>query len=147
MSLECYCHVFVPKTTILLQTVSSLEKDIAGLKKEIGERDETIGDKEKRIYDLKKKNQAGLSSCNVSQSSHCHAMLVVSFCVLSSGQRSAWQKLSGSFVSSLRSIASMAIQPAACVSCLASTLHLCADHANLKLFSCICHDATPNQPS
>ena len=41
----------------MLQTISSLEKDIAGLKKEIGERDETIGDKEKRIYDLKKKNQ------------------------------------------------------------------------------------------
>jgi len=41
----------------VLQTISSLEKDIAGLKKEIGERDETIGDKEKRIYDLKKKNQ------------------------------------------------------------------------------------------
>ena len=44
---------------MLLQTISSLEKDIAGLKKEIGERDETIGDKEKRIYDLKKKNQVG----------------------------------------------------------------------------------------
>ena len=45
-------------STAVLQTISSLEKDIAGLKKEIGERDETIGDKEKRIYDLKKKNQA-----------------------------------------------------------------------------------------
>ncbi len=47
---------------MLLQTISSLEKDIAGLKKEIGERDETIGDKEKRIYDLKKKNQVGCFS-------------------------------------------------------------------------------------
>ncbi len=46
----------------MLQTISSLEKDIAGLKKEIGERDETIGDKEKRIYDLKKKNQVGCFS-------------------------------------------------------------------------------------
>lgn len=47
----------------MLQTISSLEKDIAGLKKEIGERDETIGDKEKRIYDLKKKNQASCCCC------------------------------------------------------------------------------------
>jgi len=47
---------------VMMQTISSLEKDIAGLKKEIGERDETIGDKEKRIYDLKKKNQVGCFS-------------------------------------------------------------------------------------
>ena len=47
----------------MLQTISSLEKDITGLKKEIGERDETIGDKEKRIYDLKKKNQASYCCC------------------------------------------------------------------------------------
>ena len=53
----------VPNAMVMLQTISSLEKDIAGLKKEIGERDETIGDKEKRIYDLKKKNQVGCSSC------------------------------------------------------------------------------------
>lgn len=53
-------YVSIHHELALLQTVSSLEKDIAGLKKEIGERDETIGDKEKRIYDLKKKNQAKL---------------------------------------------------------------------------------------
>lgn len=47
-------------SSVSLQTINSLEKDIAGLKKEIGERDETIGDKEKRIYDLKKKNQVQL---------------------------------------------------------------------------------------
>lgn len=52
--------LFVNKKWFMLQTISSLEKDIAGLKKEIGERDETIGDKEKRIYDLKKKNQVCL---------------------------------------------------------------------------------------
>ena len=52
---------------LLLQTISSLEKDIAGLKKEIGERDETIGDKEKRIYDLKKKNQVCFSPHALSQ--------------------------------------------------------------------------------
>ena len=54
----CLC---VFRQHLLLQTISSLEKDIAGLKKEIGERDETIGDKEKRIYDLKKKNQVCFS--------------------------------------------------------------------------------------
>lgn len=52
----------VPKAMVMMQTISSLEKDIAGLKKEIGERDETIGDKEKRIYDLKKKNQVSCCS-------------------------------------------------------------------------------------
>ena len=74
-----WCVTVLLKAGLLLQTISSLEKDIAGLKKEIGERDETIGDKEKRIYDLKKKNQASLtftffvkypSLCVPSTSSH-----------------------------------------------------------------------------
>ena len=61
----------------MLQTISSLEKDIAGLKKEIGERDETIGDKEKRIYDLKKKNQ--VSCCSHVPSWHAlHSVAAVS---------------------------------------------------------------------
>ena len=69
----------------MLQTISSLEKDIAGLKKEIGERDETIGDKEKRIYDLKKKNQA----------SYCCTCLCVWGCIMSG----FFFSHSGSFVS------------------------------------------------
>ena len=63
----------------LLQTISSLEKDIAGLKKEIGERDETIGDKEKRIYDLKKKNQASQTfTFFVNYTSLCASQIVQS---------------------------------------------------------------------
>ena len=42
---------------LLMETISSLEKDIQSHKKEIREREETITDKEKRIFDLKKKNQ------------------------------------------------------------------------------------------